>query len=364
MSFTVPDGAFSQTFPGGAQFTATVMLVPTVVQLQTGLTARGPGNAAQALGAVPTFAIQQPARFMRNAWSLDPGQAGPGIPLIQVRPAADFQWCPGTLANGGAGGLCPGTTLIGGTGTGAVDGIVRYRAGPNRFGGTMAMMLRGNGSTSVTVGSLTVAPTTMTLMGGPGFSRTMLPLIGHITFGTALPAGSTNPQFGQPQVAGVGYAFNNTITLAAAPFHLDFLTSNHVSGVISGGGMITTSGPTGFGSAPADINNNWGFPWTTGAISVMNVELGPFLSPQSGTLTAQGADNRNVFGLGTITLVAGGTANRITSGLDFPALEVVTMVFGPNPPVPSMGPAGLGTVALLMALAAGFALRRRFDRAA
>ena len=364
-SFTIPDGAFGQTWVGPTQISATVMLVPTVVQLQTSLTAQGPGNAAQAAFAVPTFTIQQPARMMANAWSQDVGQAGPGLPLIQVRPAADFQWCPGTLANAGAGGLCPGgaftvgnTFITGGTGVGPVDGIIRYRAGANKFGGTMAMMLQGGGSTTVKFASITVPLTTMTLNGGPpiGGGRTMFPRIAHLKFGD--PPGQA--AFGQPQVNGVGYAFNNTITLSSAPFLLDFKTSNSILGVTTGGGMITASGsPTG-GAAPGDTNNNFGFPWTTGDISVMNVELGPLLSPQTNTLTAQGSDNRDANGNGTITLVAGGTANRILSGLDFAALEVVTMSFDDGLDAPTMGLAGFATLTLLISLSAGFALRRRF----
>jgi hypothetical protein len=372
-SFTIPPGAFGQTFVGPTQVTATVMLVPTVVQLQTSLTAYGPASPGQAsatsMVVSPTFLVQQPARMMANAWSQDVGQAGPGLPLVQIRPAADFQWCPGTLANGGAGGSCPGgafTTsgpnmtgnVTGGTGTGLVDGILRYKAGANAFGGTMAMMLKGGGSTSVKFGSVTVAPTTMTLNGGGPISggRTMLPLIAHLKFGD--PPGSA--AFGQPQVNGVGYAFNNTITLSSAPFHLDYKTSNSSLGVTTGGGMITASGPTGFGQAPGDTNNNWGFPWTTGDISNMNVELGPLLSAQTNTLTAKGSDNRDAQGNGTITLVAGGTANRILSGLDFAALEVVTMSFDDGLATPTMGPAGFATLTLLISLSAGFALRRRF----
>ena len=346
-SFVIPPGAFGQAAPVPSS-TATVMLVPTVVQLQTALSAVGPPSPTHAAGALPTFAIQQPAAFMKDAWSMDAGQASTLLPIAQQRPMADFQWCPGTV---GAGGLCPGTTLVGGTGAGALDGIVRYKSGPNKFGGTMGMMLGGGGSTSVRGGFITVAPTTMTLMGGPGFGRTMLPLLAHLPFGGG--------PIMNPQVQGVGYAFTNTIALAAAKFHADYLTSMHVSGVTSGGGMITTSGPTGFGTISADTNVNYGFPWTTGNVSVMNVELGPFLSGQTGTLTAMGADNRSAGGNGTITLVAGGTANRVLSGLDFEALEVVTLQFASN--TPSMGPAGLATTALLLSLTAGFALRKRFS---
>ena len=81
---------------------------------------------------------------------------------------------------------------------------------------------------------------------------------------------------------------------------------------------------------------------------------------QTGTLTAMGSDSRNAAGGGRITLVAGGTANRVVSGLDFEALEVLVLDFADIGAVPSMGPAGLATVGLLMALSAGYAIRGRF----
>ena len=380
-SFTIPDNAFNQVGPPTGFNSATVMLVPTVVQLQTDFTASGPANAVLAADALPTFAIQQPARFMKDAWSKDVGQAGrplpstPGIPTFNIRPAADFAWCPGTVGAGGvcpAGATTPGGFITGGTGDGPVDGIVRYKAGVNKFGGTMAMMLKGGGSTSIRAGSTTVPATTITLGGGAGFGRTMLPFIAHLPFGTDMAIA----KFNQPQVQGVGYAFNNTITLKSARFHLDYLTSLHVSGVTNGGGMITTSGPTTFvttttmgtmtmmntmtfGFLGADTNNGWGFPWTTGAVSVMNVEL-QGASPQTDTLTAQGFDGRDANGNGAITLVAGGTTNRVLSGNDFAALDLVTLVFDDGLATPSMGTAGLATVATLLALSAGFVLRRRF----
>ncbi|MCH7866863.1 MAG: hypothetical protein IH881_04155, partial [Myxococcales bacterium] len=90
-----------------------------------------------------------------------------------------------------------------------------------------------------------------------------------------------------------------------------------------------------------------------------NVELAG-ASPQTDTLTARGFDGRDGNGNGSITLVAGGTTNRTTSHLEFPALDVVTLVFDDGLLTPSMGPAGLATVATLIALSAGFMLRRRF----
>jgi hypothetical protein len=382
-SFTIPDGVFNQV---GAGFAVTVSLAPDVVQLNTTLDALGPADAGYASGAIPRFDVQQPARFMANAWSNDPGQTAPlttqtstttsmtgspptntvtntnylgpgvGIRASQQRGAANFTWCPATVSGSGA-GVCIGTE---GEKPGLIDGRVRYVAGANKFGGTMAMLLKGFGTTSVRFPDIIVPATTMTPAAGGspiGGGRTVIPAVAHLTFAMA-------NTFMQPQANGVGYAFNNTIQLSGAPIHLDFKTtmSAIVAGarVYAGTGLLSASGPT-VGAAPGDTNNNFGFPWTTGAISVRAKELSPGSGPGTHTLTGQGADSRTPEGKGKITLVAGGTANRVVSGSDFQALEVVTLNFKAPPATPSMGPAGLSTVALLMALSAGYAIRRRFD---
>ncbi len=101
-------------------------------------------------------------------------------------------------------------------------------------------------------------------------------------------------------------------------------------------------------------------PWTTGDVSVMDMELGTMGSAQTGTLTARGGDSRTKAGKGQITLVAGGTAHQVNAGLDFNNMEVVTLNFSDGSPAPSMGPLGLGAVTALMALTAGYAIRGRF----
>ncbi len=329
--FTIPNSAFTQM--AGTQ-TAAVGLVPTVVQLVTSFDIKGPGNATDAFGAVPTFMAGQPAVFMKDAWSNDPGQNGGATP----RAAADFGWCPGF-----GGPLCANGTSASPAG---VEGIVKYTAGTNAFGGTMAMMLANGGLTSIIAGTKP-GPTTM--------GTTMVPLLAHLPFGGAM-------SFMNPQVQGVGYAFNNSIALGSAPMYLGFTTSTGM-----GSGLITNTGPPattmGFPMiVPGDVNVNWGFPWTTGTVTVANTELLGTV-PRSTTLTAMGSDGRTAAGKGTITMVAGGTAHRNLSGQDFAAMEVVVLNFDDGTPSPSMGPAGLATVALLMALTAGYAIRGRFASA-
>jgi hypothetical protein len=319
--FVIPAHAFAQAL--GAQ-TVAVAIVPTVVQLVTSFVFDGPADATQALAATPTFAAGAEAKFRRNAWSKDPGQAG--------RAAANFAWCPGVGGPNCASGLAATPT--------DVQGIVTYTGGPNLFGGTMGMILSGTGATSITGGSFQIGTTTGTMQ-----SPISTPLLAHLP----IMGAGTNPQVG-----GVGYAFRNVVNLGAAPFFLGFMTSTGM-----GAGLLTSTGPAaGFGIA-GDTNVNWGFPWTTGTVSVMNTEMSGTMN-QSGTLTAMGSDSRNAAGGGRITLVAGGTSNRVVSGMDFEALEILVLDFADIGAVPSMGPAGLATVGLLMALSAGYAIRGRF----
>jgi len=322
-NFVIPPHAFGQAL--GSQRVA-VAIIPTVVQLVTSFVYNGPADFTQAGAAVPTFTANQVAKFRKNAWSKDPGQAG--------RSAPNFAWCPGV----GGPACIPGlATPVG------VDGIVTYVSGANAFGGTMAMIIAGTGATSIVGGQ--ISPPT------PLAGTVMIPLLAHLP----IMGAGTNPQVG-----GVGYAFRNTVMLGSAPLLIGFMTS-----LGTGAGLLTSTGPPltdGGGNPviiPGDTNVNWGFPWTTGTISVMNTEMSGTMN-QTGTLTAMGSDSRNAAGGGRITLVAGGTSNRTTSGLDFEALEVLVLDFADIGAVPSMGPAGLATVGLLMALSAGYAIRGRF----
>ena len=322
-NFVIPPHAFGQAL--GSQRVA-VAIIPTVVQLVTSFVFDGPADFTQAGGASPTFTANQVAKFRKNAWSKDPGQVG--------RAAPNFAWCPGV----GGPGCAPGSASPAG-----VDGIITYVGGANAFGGTMGMMLAGTGATSIQAGAVPV-PT-------PLAGTVMVPLLAHLP----IMGAGTNPQVG-----GVGYAFRNTVMLGSAPLNIGFMTSTG-----GGGGLLTSTGPPltdGMGNPvvlAGDTNVNWGFPWTTGTISVMNTEMSGTMN-QTGTLTAMGSDSRNPAGGGRITLVAGGTSNRTTSGLDFEALEVLVLDFADIGAVPSMGPAGLATVGLLMALSAGYAIRGRF----
>ncbi|MCP4037116.1 MAG: hypothetical protein GY733_09290 [bacterium] len=335
-AFTIPPGAFGQAV--GSQ-RVPVTIAATVIQLATAFTLSGPASLGQALAAVPTFSVAQPAVFAQNAWSNDPGQTAVATP----RAAADFDWCPGVGGPGCASGVAATHSTAA-----AVEGIISYTAGANKFGGTMGMLLKGGGTTSIWVKAIPdiTLPTA-------GLGTVMEKPMAHLP----IPGGAG---FMNPQVGGVAYGFANAIVLGSAPIFIGYDTS-------ATNGLITRTGPpltTGGGPMSpviisGDTNLNWGMPWTTGTVTVMNTEMDGTVS-ESGTISGMGADNRTAAGKGSIVMVAGGTSHRVGSTLDFEALEVVVLNFSDGTPTPSMGPAGLATVATLMALTAGYALRGRF----
>jgi hypothetical protein len=144
-SFTVPPNVFGQA--AGKQVAA-VAIIPTVVQLSSTWTLMGPPTAAQT-PAVPPANI--PAAFMKVAWLRDPGQA--------ARLQKSFTFCFGT---GPPPHNCTNSKA------GPYTGLIRYKnPNPSAFGGTMSMMITGNGVVSV-------------LAGGPS-------LLGHQLVGAGIP---------------------------------------------------------------------------------------------------------------------------------------------------------------------------------
>jgi len=159
--------------PGGSANRQTVPVngIPTVIQLASQFSAAGPGLTSMAGG---------PATFQSNAWSQDPGQA--------ARLGPNFTWCP-------PGGACATPTY--GNPLGAYNAQIRYTAGTNGFGGTMAMMLRDTAVVSINLG------------GSP-------PQVLH-----QLVGGTNNTVFA-PQMGGAGYAAARTLVLAPGPIHASY----------------------------------------------------------------------------------------------------------------------------------------------
>jgi len=242
---------------------------------------------------------------------------------VATRPFPNFAWCPGAAANP----ACTTPKSTGQTappGQGTNHGRIRYKAGTAQYGGTMQMLSGGGGVISLLLGA--TGPTVM-----------------HNPFGGATGAAPT-------EAPGGPYA-NSTLddVLPGGPITTGCQFSPY--------GLITVPGtPTG-GYGTTATWNQWGFPWTTGTIYISVSYAGGYTPT---IVTVAGSDARTPGGAGNITLVAGGIANGLHSGLTYMSFDYVTMTLTSSPtPLPSTSPAGIAAGAVLVVLAVGYALRRR-----
>ena len=288
---------------------AALPLVPTVIQLATNFSLSGPGSIITNAGA---SSGTPNGYFQEDAYLVQAGRAG-----------ANFAWCPGNATQN------PNCTSPNPNQNGATrpyNGLVRYTAGANAFGGTMSMLL-------------TNADGTLSVKFIPGAGGTVRVL--HLPIGGM---GAQHP----------GGAYANP--------DLDVLASGSVmiNPVYSPGGKILSSEtPNPTIMTGGTTNLNYGFPWTTGQVYVRNTGVNQGM-PATTTLSATGNDARGSDGQGVITMVAGGSSHRLNSAQHFSAIDVVKMTIGEAPPLPSASPAGLAAGAALMLLAVGYAVRRRF----
>ena len=365
-TFTVGASAFGQNL--GKQVVALPINV-TVQQLSTMLVLNGPPNATAATAGgmsenVPAANI--PAKMVPDAWNNDPGQV--------ARVAKTFGWCPG------AGG--PGCAAANAAGA-PYNGLVKYsNSGGNGFGGTMAMMSTGHGYVSLALDKALF-----------GFPTGLSKALAHQQFGGAPTSmGGLNPY--RPQWPGQGYAVSGTNPFPAAPVYNSLMINTPcVANVLPpspvGCSQITaqgpqivltiptgcppgspgapctpgaTGGPTGTImfplSLPADNNRNWGFPWTTGTVTVQHTGVTGMGGADTETLSAMGYDNRTPAGNGRIVMVSGGISHRSGSARNFSALDIVRLDFQSQ--VPALSPLSIGAVVTLMLLAGGYMARRRF----
>ena len=312
LSFTVAPGAFGQNF--GKQIAA-VAVAPTVIQLASTFTLDGPGDQTS---------VVNDRRIHKNAWMNQAGRLG-----------SNFSWCPPGTAPAQL-GACTAPAVGGNTAYPAMNGLIRYHAGANAFGGTMQMALGGTADVTIILGVPTgggMVPIAHQPIAGMGFQEQGG---AYATFGSAM--------FG----AAPGHAF----------YVLNFPCTNALPAQPPGCSQVLSSGPVTNASALGPGSNyNWGMPWTTGTVTVVNTET-QFGQPRSTTLTAMGSDSRNAIGAGNITLVAGGTSYRKQAVQNFAALDLVHMTIGPY--TPALSPSGAGLAGALIALSAGYLLRRRF----
>jgi len=281
----------------------------------------------------------------------------PGLSLIQIttRLDADGPALPATLAPSAGPGsftFCPGDPAcidLPATPDPAGRGRILYRAGANRFGGVMQMLLRGGGSLSY---PLQYAPFQVlhfyrapTSALDSGIQHTGGPYANVVR--DYVPRGFGTQPLVPPTASGLITAPGPKLTT--------------MFGVTSGPGIpnptlfLPTFVTSAMGLKAAEVRTATGFPFTTGTV---------FAQQSIGTggddfFTVMGSDMRTALGAGNIALVAGGlTRLRTNYGNDYKAdFGVVRMTL--SSPVPSLSPAGLGAAALLVVLGVGYVLRRR-----
>jgi hypothetical protein len=219
-------------------------------------------------------------RFMKSAWKGGPmstfnGQTG--------RVGANFTWCWGN----------PGcVTIVGGTEL----AIVRYKAGPNRFGGTSNQIVNTGivGSLFIGLPNQVVAETLNAGNGaiqveGRGYADFITDVLPPATKAFTMVT-VADGKSGRP--AGI---YQMALHRAASPIGLPKLE------LITMVGMATPAGP------PFDVtqlNQKFGFPLTTGTVIVRATNPSA-LGPPVITQTAMGGDAVTAMGARNISLVSG-----------------------------------------------------------
>ena len=270
---------------------------PTVVQLTTMLSAKGPQNNA-------VF------------------KAGPK----GSRPV-DFAWCP--TATKGMGKLnCLNGHASASGGSHFRPGRIRYTHGANEFGGIAQVLLKGGGEVTV-------------FIGGTKHMEQML----HNPFGGA--------SVFAPQQGGGAFQNLGLVPLAAGNITLQTMTVGG-QGKATTGGVITMPGPI-VGMGPPETNYSTGFPFTTGKVQATNPTTGNGRGTTMLSLT--GMDIMTGMGGRNIVMVASAITKRIIAGTTYMHFENLNMTLSPLA-VPSMS-RGAYAVAALLLLATGYALRRR-----
>jgi MYXO-CTERM domain-containing protein len=310
-------GAFFQRPLPGHTIAVEIPNTDKFPQLATSFRIDGPPDAIPLAGAdkaggkllktkagVPTN-LAPLRKFMKSAWNGGPamtfnGQTG--------RAGPNFTWCFGKsdCTNVGQGnptapgGIPPQGNLV-----------VKYRGGPNRFGGTMAYVINAN---------------------GPGKSNLALEVVPGAPIVLLRLAGMGH------QPTGRGYASFQTDAVKTGPIWNKWMTGSvFVPEVGKKMKLITTvmtrMGGTLFGNTgvvTALTNNNYGFPFTTGTVLARATGSTAGKGPGTSTRTGKGSDRTvpDLKGPGNgriLTLVAGQMA-RTTEGSNTPGY-----VFMPEP---------------------------------
>jgi hypothetical protein len=254
-AFVMPPNVFSK--PLGAYVAAVaVKYAPPVIQLATSFKITGPAPARTTPPAGTMATGMNTAAFhafKAGAWMTQTGRLG-----------SMFTWCFGNPA---CTKITQGTQPI----------IVKYAGGGNAFGGTMAYLISS----------------------GPGLSSLAIGQGGAAGFAILAGTGS--------QPTGRGYAEYLTDALGMGPFWGMYMLGTVTRPVVGMQKLITmvTSylGPL----FPAQVNYNYGFPFTTRTVLARNTgtALG---NPAVTTISAKGFDQVTTMGNRNISLVAGAVA--------------------------------------------------------
>jgi hypothetical protein len=285
----------------------------------------------------------------------------PGVTAMIVmgpkasRPA-NFTFCPnpGPIMASSATALSCATPVPSPVGSGSQPGLVRYKAGTNQFGGVMNTVVTGGGYLHVIPAS--------------GLVTVPDPRIGHTGETWMLAAkrplgGNQAGPWGGPRQK------QNIVDEDPAPIfaHVAETAFGVITPMEDFGQFDLDPGP-GQNFAPTSMNNwgitplgqlskNWGFPVTTGTVTV-SFDTASVSGPPD-IIIIRGSDMRTQQGKGTLTLVSGGMTNSIVqagSNQNFSQGAHIAMIL-PEPQALA-GAAG----GLLSLLGAHFAIRRRRSR--
>ncbi len=294
--FAFSTNFFSQPFPGA------IINVPVpgnagIPQLATSFMFAGPNVGPAPIEPIsPVLTTSLPTNYANF------GNFKAGAWMTQTnRASSNFTVCPGNL-------VCTKPSQ------GSFPAIVKNSVGTDNtggFGGTMGLVLTTGPNTS-----------SVSQLVGPGIVA-FFPLAGM---------GS--------RAAGRGYGAMDTDSLMAAPVWAMYtLTPSAMGGTgpFSVIGMVTTPA----GTFPMGTNNNTGWPWTTGTITVRGTGMSPGGMTAGGTWRVAGFDTTDTMGQRNIQMVAGhfaqstiqgpnGTPNYSVMRLPEPgaALQLLAGVFG------------------------------------
>jgi hypothetical protein len=243
--------------------------------------------------------------------------------------AALVTFCAGQTATVIAGGNPGCTGPAGGPTTGggnpSVEGLMRYTATKNQFGGPTTTGAVG-GTADVAIRANAAAPCTI------GNADCVVVM----AIADPFPTGAVGNEFGFS---------NTTVGLAAA-------NGLFRASITTAGSVIAVG--TVFGDGVKNPVHEYGGPWTTGMLTVSQTAVA---GPVDEIFVFSGYDNR-LRGIGNISLVAGSVSDRALSGLNSNR-GWLNYTIKPNPNLPTVGSHGLVALMGLMALAGAYALRRR-----